>query len=145
MEFKSAIETYKFIMDLETYIMESKAIPFSNKVIVDKDIVYDYLDKLRSKLPKEMKEMKKLYESYEKGEGALTCQKETNPVEAAVENNHQESCNGYEENAQKVIAEAQDFVDQLLETAQAILQDKLQEVGKGRKEINEVLSKMKIT
>ena len=62
MEFKTELDVYRFIMELETYVFESTPIPFSNKVIVDKDIIYDYLDRLRSKLPKEMKECQKLYQ-----------------------------------------------------------------------------------
>ena len=35
----------------------------TNKVLVDKDKMYDYLDQLRSRLPKEFKECKRLWKN----------------------------------------------------------------------------------
>ena len=62
MSFKEELDVYRFIMDIETYVLESTPIPFTNKVLVDKDKMYDYLDQLRSRLPKEFKECKRLLE-----------------------------------------------------------------------------------
>ncbi|NLT94529.1 MAG: hypothetical protein GXW85_03180 [Clostridia bacterium] len=62
MSFKAELDVYRFIMDIETYVMESTQIPFTSKVMVDKNVMYDYLDKLRMRLPKEIKECKKILE-----------------------------------------------------------------------------------
>jgi len=68
MNFKSELEAYRFIMDIETYVLESTQVPFTNKVIVDKDVMYDFLDRLRSRLPREMKECKRIIEQKQKEE-----------------------------------------------------------------------------
>lgn len=56
----------KYLIQIEDVLETSKAVPFSGKVAVDKDLIYDIIDEIRLNLPSELKESKKLIENKDK-------------------------------------------------------------------------------
>ena len=56
----SRLKIQRLLMELETYITQNTSVPFTNKVIVDKDAVYDLIDNIRAKLPAELKQCEKI-------------------------------------------------------------------------------------
>jgi cell division septum initiation protein DivIVA len=56
----SRLKIQRLLMELETYITQNTPVPFTNKVIVDKDAVYDLIDNIRAKLPAELKQCEKI-------------------------------------------------------------------------------------
>ena len=53
----------KYLIQIEDVLETSKVVPFSGKVAVDKDLIYDIIDEIRLNLPNELKESKKLIEN----------------------------------------------------------------------------------
>lgn len=56
----------KYLIQIEDVLETSKTVPFSNKVGIDKDLIYDIIDEIRLNLPNELKESKKLIENKDK-------------------------------------------------------------------------------
>lgn len=165
MNFKSEIETYKFIMDIETYVFESTQVPFSNKVLVDKDVMYDYLDRLRSRLPKEMKECKRIIEKRQSAENNNEDTKDNIisplPVEQKLSNSNekeilesakrlqdtQKECEKMlkeaQERAQLIMQNAYNRAEQMLVLLEDQVEKNLSEVKDGRGQIADVINKMR--
>lgn len=59
-------DVLELLNELEAIIDESKSIPFSNKVSVDKDDIYDLIEQIKHKLPAQMKQSKWVVEEREK-------------------------------------------------------------------------------
>lgn len=60
----SQIERY--LIQIEDVLETSKAVPFSTKIAIDKEQIYDIIDEIRMSLPAEIKESKKLIETKDK-------------------------------------------------------------------------------
>ena len=56
----------KYLIQIEDILEASKSIPFSNKVGIEKEHIYDIIDEIRLNLPNEIKESKKLVENKDK-------------------------------------------------------------------------------
>lgn len=55
-----------FLIQIEDILEESKAVPFSGKVAVDKDAIYDIIDEIRLHMPDALKEAQKINEDKSK-------------------------------------------------------------------------------
>jgi len=55
-----------FLIQIEDILEESKAVPFSGKVAVDKDAVYDIIDEIRLHMPDALKEAQKVNDNRDK-------------------------------------------------------------------------------
>ena len=55
-----------FLIQIEDILEESKAVPFSGKVAVDKDAIYDIIDEIRLHMPDALKEAQKVNDNREK-------------------------------------------------------------------------------
>jgi len=55
-----------FLIQIEDILEGSKAVPFSGKVAVDKDAIYDIIDDIRLHMPDALKEAQKINENREK-------------------------------------------------------------------------------
>jgi len=58
------IENY--LIQMEDILEESKAMPFSGKVAVDKEALYEIIDEIRLHLPDELKEAQKVFDNRDK-------------------------------------------------------------------------------
>ncbi|MFZ7103471.1 MAG: hypothetical protein ACOWWO_12560, partial [Peptococcaceae bacterium] len=138
MEFKSEFEVYKFIMDMETYIMESTPVPFTNKVMVDKNIIYDYLDTLRSRLPKELRACSKTKEQQKDEHKQPVDSNAVKDKEQGKNEIHKnEGSSGeqgkiaeVEQEARRIIAEAKRYGEQIRSEAEGIKKSSLAEQAK---------------
>ena len=64
MDAASYVERY--LIQIEDVLETSKAVPFSSRVSVDKEVIYSIIDEIRLNLPNEIKESKKLIETKDK-------------------------------------------------------------------------------
>ena len=55
-----------YLAQIEDILIESKTVPFSGKVAVDREAIYDIIDGLRANLPDEMHDAQKIVESRER-------------------------------------------------------------------------------
>jgi len=55
-----------FLIQIEDILEESKAVPFSGKIAVDKDAIYDIIDEIRLHMPDALKEAQKVNDNREK-------------------------------------------------------------------------------
>jgi len=58
------IENY--LVQIEDILEESKAMPFSGKVAVDKEAIYEIIDEIRLHLPDELKEAQRVFDNRDK-------------------------------------------------------------------------------
>ncbi|MDL2248825.1 ATPase [Tyzzerella sp. OttesenSCG-928-J15] len=58
------IENY--LIQIEDILEESKAMPFSGKVAVDRDAIYEIIDEIRLHMPDELKEAQKVFDNRDK-------------------------------------------------------------------------------
>ncbi|MCL1935298.1 MAG: hypothetical protein FWF57_02845 [Defluviitaleaceae bacterium] len=91
----------KYLIKIEDVLETSKVVPFSGKVAVDKDLIYDIVDEIRMNLPSELKESKKLVENKDK-----FLREAEKRSEAAIENANQEA----EEIIQEAVIKANKMV-----------------------------------
>ena len=57
--FGPRLNIQRLLMELETYITQNTSIPFTDKVIVERNAIYDLIDNIRAKLPEEILECEK--------------------------------------------------------------------------------------
>ncbi|KJS81012.1 MAG: hypothetical protein JM58_17910 [Peptococcaceae bacterium BICA1-8] len=166
MNFKTELDIYKFIMNIETYILESRSVPFTNKVMVDKDEICDYLDRLRSRLPKEIEECQRIIEKKQFEE-----ENEQNNNDSSVDikpiseqkivdlddfqilnatklyQDKQKECEELlklaEQQAQEIIAGAYEYADKIVAKYQSQLERQILEVNEGRSQIANIKLKLK--
>jgi len=135
--FKTELDAYKFIMNIETYILESTPVPFTNKVMVDKDVMYDFLDRLRSRLPKEMKECQRIIEKKQ-----LEDKINSNGVEDK-QKECEEMLKQAEQQAQEIITGAYEYADKIVARFQSQLEKQIIEVEEGRNQIANTTLKLR--
>jgi len=166
MNFKTELDIYKLIMNIETYILESKSVPFTNKVMVDKDEICDYLDRLRSRLPKEIKKCQRIIEKkqfeVENEQNNNDFRIDLKPVseQKSMESDDfqipnatklyqdkQKECEELlkkaEQQAQEIIAGAYEYADKIVATCQSQLERQILEVNEGRSQIADITLKLK--
>lgn len=56
----------RYLIQIEDVLENSKAVPFSGKVAVDKELVYEIIDEIRLNLPNEIKESRKILDNKDK-------------------------------------------------------------------------------
>lgn len=125
--------------ELEELLDQSRAMPFSNKVTVDKDEIYDIIQEIRMRLPNEIKQSKWVIE--ERNKILIDAQKEADEIlndtkqrAGRLVEEHEVTKMAYEqataiiEDGKKTSREmrlgAVDYADQVL----AITEDRLQEM-----------------
>ncbi len=59
-------DVLNLIDEMEGYFEECKTMPFSNKVIVDMEVMYEFMTDLRLKLPEEIKRSQRILEEKER-------------------------------------------------------------------------------
>lgn len=59
-------DVFNLIDEMEGYFEECKSVPFSNKIVVDMEVVYEFMTDLRLKLPEEIKRSQRILEEKER-------------------------------------------------------------------------------
>ena len=153
----------KYLIQIEDVLETSKVVPFSGKVAVDKEQIYDIIDEIRMNLPNELKESKKLIETKDKflreaekrSESALeNAQLEADAILQEAENKalrltaeHEIYKNAVEEaelvmeeakrDAKSVRLNAVDYADEILSKAEQAMRSTIESIDKNHNSAQE--------
>lgn len=129
---------FNLIDEMESYFDTCKKVPISNKLMVDIEVIYEFMTDLRLKLPEEIKRAERIVDEKEKI--LLEAKYEANNVEKQAEgrvsqlvNQHEIVQKAYEE-AEKVVKEAKntskemklgayEYVDELIAQLEVAIKD----------------------
>ena len=144
------MEIFTYLETLEEMLENSKSLPFTNKVIVDKEVILDIIKEIRIKLPDELKQAKWVKE--ERTRILVEAQKEADGIVKEAENRiismideHEITRKAYEQKAQiietanemarEISNGTKEHADDLLAKIELVLQDVLTIVQNNRKEL----------
>ena len=144
------MEVYTYLETLEEMLEKSKSLFFTNKVIVDKEVILDIIKEIRLKLPDELKQAKWIKE--ERTRILVEAQKEADGIVKEAENRiismideHEITRKAYEQKAQiietanemarEISNGTKEHADDLLAKIELVLQDVLTIVQNNRKEL----------
>ena len=144
------MEIFTLLDELEEYLEGRKNIPFTDKVLVDKEEILDIIKEMRIKLPHELKQAKWVKE--ERGRILVEAQKEAEGIVKEAENRiismideHEITRKAYEQKAQiietanemsrEISKGTKEYADNILEKVENVLQDALKTIENNRKEL----------
>ena len=144
------MEIFTYLETLEEMLENSRSLFFTNKVIVDKEVILDIIKEIRIKLPDELKQAKWVKE--ERTRILVEAQKEADGIVKEAENRiismideHEITRKAYEQKAQiietanemarEISNGTKEHADDLLAKIELVLQDVLTTVQNNRKEL----------
>ena len=144
------MEIFTLLDELEEYLEGRNGIPFTDKVLVDKEEILDIIKEIRIKLPDELKQAKWVKE--ERGRILVEAQKEAEGIVKEAENRiismideHEITRKAYEQKAQiietanemsrEISKGTKEYADNILEKVENVLQDALKTIENNRKEL----------
>lgn len=123
------MEIVKVIEELESQIEQSTRIPMTGRVMIDEELLLDYLDKLRMKIPEDIKQAQWITKERERVLSDAQAEAERIVSKAKAYVNQQASENEIvkvaEQHAQKIISQAQAEAEQISAQAKAFALDVL--------------------
>lgn len=144
------------IDEMESYFDTCKKVPISNKLMVDIEVIYEFMTDLRLKLPEEIKRAERIIEEkekiiYEASQAATTAEKEAEARVAKLVNEHEIVQKAYQE-AEIVVNEAKntaremklgayEYVDELISQLEAAVRDTLQETNNQFSRLDEYMQR----
>lgn len=144
-----------FLDRIEDVLEESRGVPFSNKVSVDKESIYEIIDDIRLNLPNEIRQAQRIVTDCEKimSDGKAKSQAMIRDAEAQVDrliNEHEISKRAHE-HARQIIEEgrretmdmhlsAREYVDEILEKTEHAVQNAMDNILKQSHAIESYLS-----
>ena len=123
---------------IEDVLDSSKAVPFSNKVSVEKDRIFDIISEIRLNLPSEIKHAQRIIDDHDKilNDAKMKAQniiKDAEAEAAILTNNHEifkranEQANEYLEetkrSARDMKLNAVDYTDEMLEKSEGMIRE----------------------
>ena len=144
------MEIFTLLENIEDILEKSKGMPFSNKVMVDKEEILEIISELRLKLPEELKQAKWIKE--ERQRILVEAQKEADDIVKEAENRiiamideHEITKKAYDQKA-KIIETAnemsreiskgtKDYADNVLNGIEVALQEALKIIQNNRNEL----------
>ena len=144
------MEIFTFLENIEDILEKSKGVPFSNKVLVDKEEILEIISELRLKLPEELKQAKWIKE--ERQRILVEAQKEADDIVKEAENRiismideHEITKKAYEKKAEiietanemsrEISKGTKDYADNLLNGIEVSLQEALKIIQNNRNEL----------
>ena len=144
------MEIFTLLESLEEMLEESKKIPFSTKVILDREEVLDTIKEIRLKLPEELKQAKWVKEERERI--LLEAQKEADGIVKEAENRiismideHEITRKAYEQKAEiietanemsrEISKGTKEYADNMLLSIETTLEEALKVIQNNRKEL----------
>lgn len=144
------MEIFTILENIEDILEKSKGVPFSNKVIVDKEEILEQISDLRLKLPEELKQAKWIKE--ERQRILVEAQKEADDIVKEAENRiismideHEITKKAYEKKAEiietanemsrEISKGTKDYADNVLNGIEVALQDALKIIQNNRNEL----------
>jgi len=147
------MEIIKLLDDMEEMLEKSKRIPMTSKVIVDEDVLFDYLDRMRAMLPEEIRQAKWITKERERLLNEATKEKERLIEDArnyiarmADESEVAKKAQTFAEDivlqaknvAREIKNGANDYADELLKCLEGTLEKNINAIRKGREELQGV-------
>ena len=144
------MEIFTILESIEDILEKSKGVPFSNKVLVDKEEILEQISELRFKLPEELKQAKWIKE--ERQRILVEAQKEADDIVKEAENRiismideHEITKKAYEKKAEiietanemsrEISKGTKDYADNVLNGIEVALQDALKIIQNNRNEL----------
>lgn len=144
------MEIFTLLESLEEILENGKGIPFSNKILVDKEEVSEILENIRLKLPDELKQAKWVKE--ERQRIIMDAQKEAESIVKETENKiislvddheitkqalaqKEEIIDSADKVAREITVGTREYADALLERLEEILKETLSVIHNNRKEL----------
>ena len=144
------MEIFTLLENIEDILEKSKGVPFSNKVLVDKEEILEIISELRLKLPEELKQAKWIKE--ERQRILVEAQKEADDIVKEAENRiismideHEITKKAYEQKAEiietanemsrEISKGTKDYADNVLNGIEVALQEALKIIQNNRNEL----------
>ena len=144
------MEIFTLLENIEDILEKSKGVPFSNKVLVDKEEILEIISELRLKLTEELKQAKWIKE--ERQRILVEAQKEADDIVKEAENRiismideHEITKKAYEKKAEiietanemsrEISKGTKDYADNLLNGIEVSLQEALKIIQNNRNEL----------
>lgn len=144
------MEIFTLLENIEDILEKSKGVPFSNKVLVDKEEIIELISDLRIKLPEELKQAKWIKE--ERQRILVEAQKEADDIVKEAENRiismideHEITKKAYEKKAEiietanemsrEISKGTKDYADNVLNGIEQALQEALKIIQNNRNEL----------
>ena len=144
------MEIFAILESIEDVLEKSKGVPFSNKVLVDKEEILEQISELRLKLPEELKQAKWIKE--ERQRILVEAQKEADDIVKEAENRiismideHEITKKAYEKKAEiietanemsrEISKGTKDYADNVLNGIEVALQEALKIIQNNRNEL----------
>ena len=144
------MEIFTLLENIEDILEKSKGVPFSNKVLVEKEEIVEIISELRLKLPEELKQAKWIKE--ERQRILVEAQKEADDIVKEAENRiismideHEITKKAYEKKAEiietanemsrEISKGTKDYADNLLNGIEVSLQEALKIIQNNRNEL----------
>ncbi len=144
------MEIFTLLENIEDILEKSKGVPFSNKVLVDKEEILEIISELRLKLPEELKQAKWIKE--ERQRILVEAQKEADDIVKEAENRiismideHEITKKAYEKKAEiietanemsrEISKGTKDYADNVLNGIEEALQEALKIIQNNRNEL----------
>lgn len=135
---------FNLIDEMEGYFDTCKKVPLSNKLMVDIEVIYEFMTDLRLKLPEEIKRSERILDEREKilseaSQAASSAEKEAEKRVSKLVNEHEIVQQAYQE-AEVVVNEAKntarelklgayEYVDELISQIQTAIKDTLNQTN----------------
>ena len=144
------MEIFTLLENIEDILEKSKGVPFSNKVLVDKEEILEIISELRLKLPEELKQAKWIKE--ERQRILVEAQKEADDIVKEAENRiismideHEITKKAYEKKAEiietanemsrEISKGTKDYADNVLNGLEVALKEALKIIQNNRNEL----------
>ena len=144
------METFTILENIEDILEKSKGVPFSSKVLIDKEEILEQISELRLKLPEELKQAKWIKE--ERQCILVEAQKEADDIVKEAENRiismideHEITKKAYEKKAEiietanemsrEISKGTKDYADSVLNGIEVALQEALKIIQNNRNEL----------
>ena len=144
------MEIFTLLENIEDILEKSKGMPFSNKVMVDKEEILEIISELRLKLPEELKQAKWVKE--ERQRILVEAQKEADGIVKEAENRiiamideHEITRKAYDqkteiietanEMSREISKGTKEYADSVLAGIEVALQDAMKVIQNNRKEL----------
>lgn len=135
-------DVFNLIDEMEGYFEECKSVPFSNKIVVDMEVIYEFMTDLRLKMPEEIKRSQRILD--EKERIIDEARKDADQAESRAAARVDELVNEHviskkaEKRAEEIIAEANetakeiklgayDYVEELVDQIEMAMRDTIEQ------------------
>ncbi|HHY04628.1 MAG TPA: ATPase [Thermoanaerobacterales bacterium] len=146
------MECYRIIEQIQDVISSGSKLPFSNKVILDQEILLELIDHLLRALPDDLKDAQSIVNDRQRilidaqKEGEMIVKEAKNTIEQMVSQDEitklakeksEQILTFAKQTAREIRVGATDFADEILQKAEENLSTLLETVKSGREELNQ--------